>query len=109
MKESQFTLGPWMFNGGSIEAPLVGSLEEGHEWLIADIVAHRFGSADRRPKDAEALANAHLIAAAPEMHEALKLLQAALTEYKLRDVKKYYSLCVADAAASKALYKAGVV
>lgn len=44
--------------------------------------------------------------AAPEMLEALKLLQSALTEYKLRDVKKRYSLCVADAAASKAIAKA---
>lgn len=45
-------------------------------------------------------------AAAPDMLEALKLLQAALTEYRLRDVKKRYSLCVADAAASNAIAKA---
>lgn len=51
-------------------------------------------------------ANANLIAAAPDMYEALKLLQSALTEYQLRDVKKRYSLCVADAAASNALAKA---
>jgi len=41
-----------------------------------------------------------------EMYDALKWLQAALTEYRLRDVKKRYSLCVADSAASKALAKA---
>ena len=50
--------------------------------------------------------DAALITAAPDMLEALKLLQAALTEYRLRDVKKRYSLCVADAAASKAIAKA---
>lgn len=44
--------------------------------------------------------------AAPDMLEALKLFQAALTEYKLRDVRKRFSLSVADAAASKAIYKA---
>ncbi len=50
--------------------------------------------------------NAHLIAAAPDMYEAIKLLQAALTEYRLQDIKKRYSLCVADAAASNAIAKA---
>ena len=50
--------------------------------------------------------NAQLIASAPDMYEALKLLQAALTEYRLRDVKKRFSLCAADAAASKAIAKA---
>ena len=50
--------------------------------------------------------DAFLIASAPDMLEALKLLQAALTEYRLRDIKKRYSLCVADAAASKAIGKA---
>jgi hypothetical protein len=49
---------------------------------------------------------ARLIAAAPELLEACKLLQDALTEYKLRDIKKRYSLCVADACASKAIAKA---
>ena len=55
---------------------------------------------------ATAEANARLIAAAPELLEALKLLQTALTEHGLRDVKKRFSLCVADAAASEALAKA---
>ena len=37
---------------------------------------------------------------------ACKLIQAALTEYNLRDIKKRYSLCVADSAAGKAIAKA---
>jgi len=49
---------------------------------------------------------ATLEAAAPELLEACKLFQAALTEYKLRDVRKRFSLCIADAAASKAIAKA---
>lgn len=50
--------------------------------------------------------SALLFAAAPDLLQACKLLQAALTEYNLRDVKKRYSLCVADAAANKAIAKA---
>ena len=53
-----------------------------------------------------ALANAHLIAAAPDLLEACKMLQSALTEYNLRDIKKRYSLCVADSAANQAIAKA---
>lgn len=49
---------------------------------------------------------AQLIAAAPDLLEAVKLLQAALTQYHLRDVRKRYSLCVADAAATNAIAKA---
>lgn len=50
--------------------------------------------------------HARLIAAAPELLEACKLLQAALTEHNLRDIKKRFSLCVADSATSKAIAKA---
>lgn len=44
--------------------------------------------------------------AAPDLLEAVKLLQAALTQYHLRDVRKRYSLCVADAVATTAVAKA---
>lgn len=47
-----------------------------------------------------------LISAAPALLEACKLLRAALTEYKLRDIKKRFSLCVADAEAGKAIVAA---
>ena len=53
-----------------------------------------------------ALKHARLIAAAPELLEACKLMQAALTEHHLRDIKKRFSLCVADAAMGKAITKA---
>lgn len=52
---------------------------------------------------AEKDAHARTAAAASAMLQALKGMQAALTEYGLRDVKKRFSLCVADAAASKAI------
>ncbi len=40
----------------------------------------------------------------PDLLEACKLMQAALTEYHLRGIKKRYSLCVA--AMGKAITKA---
>ena len=50
-------------------------------------------------------ANAALIAAAPDLLEALKLLRDEIHALRLLDVKKHYSLCVADAAAGKAIHK----
>ena len=54
----------------------------------------------------EAKANARLIAAAPDLLKACKMLQNALTEHRLRDSKKRFSLSIADAAAGKAIAKA---
>lgn len=51
-------------------------------------------------------ANARLIAAAPELLAALRELQAQLRAHIKLDVKKHYSLMVADAAASKAVLRA---
>lgn len=44
--------------------------------------------------------------AAPDLYAALQQLQQAVRDAHLLDVKKRYSLCVADAAASTALAKA---
>jgi|ERR1041384_3288850 hypothetical protein len=43
--------------------------------------------------------------AVTELLDAAKLMQDALTEHRLRDVKKRFSLCVADAALSSAIAK----
>lgn len=51
-------------------------------------------------------ANAHLIAAAPEMLEALKELKNQIRVRHKMNVKKDYSLLLADAAAGKAIAKA---
>jgi len=51
-------------------------------------------------------ANARLISAAPELLQALRDLQKELRDAIKLDVKKHYSLMVADACASKAIAKA---
>jgi hypothetical protein len=55
-----------------------------------------------------AKANQKVILALPKLIAALKDMRAALTEHHLRDAKKRFSLCVADAAAGTALHEAGV-
>lgn len=54
----------------------------------------------------ENIANAYLIAAAPELMEALKELQKQIFAHHKMNTKKDFSLLVADAAAGKAIFKA---
>ena len=56
-------------------------------------------------REVRQLQREHLREVVREMREAIEGLQAALTDHKLRDIKRF-SLLVADAQASKALEKA---
>ena len=54
----------------------------------------------------ETKADAYLIAAAPDLLRALKDLHAKIWQFHKMNVKKDFSLMVADVAASKAIAKA---
>ena len=104
------TMGPWVTDGqGGYER----QRSDGSPWRSQCV-----GTADGRTvaevcipkgggwKHPEALANARLIASAPELLEALEELRAQLREHVKFDVKRHYSLMVADAAAGTAIAKA---
>lgn len=64
-------------------------------------------SGEGTPATAVCVVDAKRIArAAPKLLAALKSLQAALTEHGLRNVRKRFSLCIADAEASSAIAEA---
>lgn len=81
-------------------------------WRVGDAGRTVFGAPNGNPSPktiahvVSARSDARLIAAAPELLEAVKLLQAALSEYRLLDVRKRFSLSVAHAAAGAAIAKA---
>lgn len=81
-------------------------------WRIGDAGRTIFGAPNGNPSPktiarvVSARADARVIAAAPEMLEALRLMQAALAQYQLLDVRKRFSLSIAHAAAGAAIAKA---
>ena len=99
---SEHTKGNWKSIGTASEDP------KDHIFYHADVLSNGTIRVARSSGigEKQALANAQLIAAAPALLEACKDMQAALTEYHLRDVKKRYSLCVADAAVGRAIASA---
>jgi hypothetical protein len=100
------TPGPWNFGKLSREIFACGESEKAGK-TICKINPPYDGFLPRWSDDpGENKANAALIAAAPELLEALKLLKSQIKEHIRFDVKKHYSLMVADAAADKAISKA---
>ena len=99
--EQAHTPGPWCIVGDNSTATVVRTgdgiathIAKLHEQWICD---EHGGSV---------LANARLIAAAPELLQALETLRAQLHEHVKLNVRKHYSLMVADAAAGSAIAKA---
>ena len=71
MGETKFTPGPWTFEGRTIYA-----LEEAGWRRGEPVMRNRFDCSVQGPfcPDAEKQANAHLIAAAPDLYDALDYL-----------------------------------
>ena len=104
---SSHTQGPWHYaltvvDNGDEYLTIIGT-PNGNE----DDLPHRgafigkiTGKRERRE------ANARLIASAPKLLEALEELRKELRNHIKMDVKKHYSLMVADAAAGTAIAKA---
>ena len=65
---SKHTPGPWEYIGDTIET----GIDVEHGWFVR-VAPKRVISVEGRTND-EALANAHLIAAAPQLMEALELM-----------------------------------
>ena len=105
--ETKHTPGPWYLGGKpNHKAPLNNNpprVWAGDHAGIADVCTRRpIGSA----VSGEEIANGHLIAAAPDLLAALEHLRKELRAHIRLDVKKHYSLMVADAAAGTAVHKA---
>jgi hypothetical protein len=107
-KKSQHTPGPWSMDDPAENCPQHGKGGE----QVFKVVAERFGGGlvadvscwwyDRET----ARANARLMAAAPEMLEALEGILNNLWKDRKRDVKRDYSLMVYEAQAKTAISKA---
>ena len=90
MSESKHTPGPWKEVGA-----FVMTKDESIDICSSCNVNHLSLE--------EAIANAKLIAAAPDLLVALKDLQKAVREHGLLNIKKRFSLCAADAQANKTI------
>jgi len=92
--KSTHTPGPWLASASSVKDTKQNTICH-----IAPLVGHDV-CGDRE------ISNARIIAAAPELLEALKLLKAELYEHHLLDARKRFNLCAADAQAASAIAKA---
>ena len=115
MKQAH-TNGPWKTERKNCCTHIVSESEKGiHGWqshitTLGDHIEYDgepCGSVCSQDKtQAEINANARLIAAAPEMLEALRGLQSEIRQAVKMDVKNHVSLMIYDAAATKAIAKA---
>lgn len=97
-KQPAATPGPWTIQPSHAGGRLTAIADSNHVFIAETWTSDR--------PQGEQEANAALIAAAPDLLESLVELQKQLREHVKLDVKKHYSLMVADAAANTAIAKA---
>jgi hypothetical protein len=78
MKQEQFTPGPWEVSHGALRYPSIGSLTT--HTNVCGLPSDMTSSKD----DVEIKANANLIAAAPDMYEALVYVANFESNYRLK-------------------------
>jgi hypothetical protein len=82
MSETKFTPGPWKYKGsGTAGSRCVFAELAGKSWCVASLITSRIDQATHEWDEGvakESDANAHLIAAAPEMYEVLSFAKDAL-------------------------------
>ena len=78
MAETRFTPGPWEYDGMVTD-------DHGHGWFVRPCAARTISVEGRT--DEEADANAHLIAAAPDLYNALnRIMDYAHTGASVKDI-----------------------
>jgi hypothetical protein len=81
MSETKFTPAPWSIRGADTRW-VVSPSKTNMPWYVAEVIGgcdHDGSGLDRQN------ANAHLIAAAPELYEALEQLMTVCTRYGIAD------------------------
>lgn len=96
---TKHTPGPWSYDGHGIN-----SVAESHKGdrIFKTCLDYSHGSPDRE----RAIADSNLVAAAPKLLQALEDLRKEIHAAHILNVKKHFSLMVADAAAGTAIYEA---
>lgn len=99
---NKHTAAPWIAKSHSNGGTYVSAKRNDQDCLICEYLYDE----DNEPTLDELEANARLIAAAPELLQALIGLQKEIKANLKFNVKKHYSLMVADAFASTIIRKA---
>lgn len=91
---AEYTKGPWELDSDALRGDSYTAIN-GEGWdELATVVTRMMGNAEDNP---EGLANARLIAAAPELLEALELMVAMFADHTQYDEDGYETAAVAVA------------
>jgi hypothetical protein len=107
MRTTNYTLGPWTASYSDADGfSHINSSTWGGLAKVPVMIQDSYSDSGVLTPSVEGEANARLISSAPELLQALRDLQQELHRVLKLDVKKHYSLMVADAVANKVIAKA---